>query len=142
MTLPRQLFRFLIVGGIATAVHYALLMALVHVGVAPVPASSAGFVLGAIVNYALNRRFTFASARRHREAVPRFAATALAGLAINGALMWLFTTAGAPHYLIAQAGATIGTLAWNFAVNRLWTFSSPASHATAAHSTPRNGDPA
>ncbi len=142
MTLPRQLFRFLIVGGIATAVHYALLMALVYAGVAPVPASSAGFVLGAIVNYMLNRHFTFASARRHREAVPRFAATALAGLAINGTLMWLFTAAGVPHYLIAQVGATIGTLVWNFIVNRLWTFSPPTPRAAPPHSTPRNGDPA
>ncbi|MCL2523962.1 MAG: GtrA family protein [Betaproteobacteria bacterium] len=136
MTLARQLFRFLIVGGIATAVQYALLIALVNVGVPPVPASSIGFVLSAALNYALNRRFTFASARSHREAAPRFAITALAGLAINGALMWLFTTLAGLHYLIAQVGATISTLAWNFAVNRWWTFSSRPSPLPA----PRNGD--
>jgi len=124
MKLPHQIIRFCVVGGLATGLQYVILVCLVHLGLGPVLASSIGFCCSALLNYALNRRFTFESQREHRHALPRFALTALVGLGINGFLLWLFVVLGTPHYLLAQVGATIGTLAWNFVVNRQWTFRS------------------
>ena len=127
MTVLGQLIRFLLVGGFATALQYLILITLVQAGMAgPVVASSIGFTLSALANYALNKRFTFASPHRHRVALPRFAAVALSGLTINGAMVWLLADVAALHYVIAQIGATACTLAWNFALNRLWTFRAPA----------------
>ena len=72
------LLRFLLVGGTATAMQYAVLVALVRwAGVGPTLASCIGFVLSAVLNYALNRRFTFRSQARHAQALPRFAAKRL-----------------------------------------------------------------
>ena len=128
MSAVSQFARFSAVGGIATGIQYAVLVLLVQTGIADaVSASSAGFVLSALANYALNRRFTFRSLQPHADALPRFVLVATAGLVINAALVWCFHVAVALHYLAAQVLATLGTLVWNFALNRAWTF--PVSSA-------------
>lgn len=114
--------RFVVVGGIATAIQYVLLIFLVRAfGMAPTPASSIGFVLSAVVNYLLNYRFTFHSDRPHAAAMAKFALLAGAGLLINAAIMHVMVAAGV-HYLLAQACATAVVLFWNFIGNSLWTF--------------------
>ena len=117
--------RFSLVGGIATAIQYALLILLVHgFGMAPTPASSIGFVLSAGVNYLLNHRFTFRSDRPHAAAAAKFGLLAGIGLLINAAIMHLMI-AGGVHYLLAQVGATGVVLFWNFLGNSVWTFGVP-----------------
>lgn len=114
--------RFAAVGGIATAIQYALLVLLVReLGVAPTPASSIGFVLSAGVNYLLNYRFTFQSNRPHGPAAAKFGLLAGMGLLINAVIMHLMIGAGV-HYLIAQVCATGVVLFWNFVGNTIWTF--------------------
>lgn len=123
MSMQTQFVRFLLVGGVATALQYAILIILVQAGMASViTASTTGFVISAIANYAMNRRFTFRTDAAHTQAFPRFLTVALIGLAINAALIWLLNSELGAHYLVAQLMATIVTLAWNFSLNRLWTF--------------------
>ena len=133
MNARTQFIRFVIVGGLATALHYALLFVLVHAGLfAPVAASSIGFATSAVLNYLLNRRMTFQSDRPHAEAGPRFVLVAVSGLCLNAALLWLINVVGGVHYLAAQVPATLATLFWNFGLNRLWTFPSSAAKASMA----------
>jgi len=114
--------RYLVVGGIATAIQYAILILLVRgLGMAPTPASSIGFVLSAGVNYLLNYRFTFRSNRPHGPAAAKFAVLAGTGLLINAAIMHVLTGAGA-QYLIAQVCATGAVLFFGFIGNTIWTF--------------------
>ena len=47
------------------------------VGMGAVAASTLGAIAGALVNYSLNHRFTFASDKAHRQALPRFAVVAV-----------------------------------------------------------------
>ena len=123
-----QFSRFGVVGAVGTLAHYALFLALIHAAAAdPVAASAAGASLGALVNYVLNYRYTFRSARRHREALPRFLLVAAVGLALNTLLMAAFLNGLRLHYLAAQIGATLGVLVWNFLANRHWTFGKDAS---------------
>lgn len=115
--------RYAAAGAVGTACHYALLIALVQAGrVDAVAASTAGAIAGALVNYALNHRFTFASARPHAHALPRFAAVAVAGIALNALVMAAVLAAAGPHYLVAQVVATGVVLAAGFLANRAWTF--------------------
>lgn len=117
-----RFLRFALVGGVATAIQYALLLVLVRgFAMAPTLASSIGFVLSAAVNYLLNYRFTFRSARAHGPAAAKFAALAGLGLLINAAIMRLMVGAGI-QYLLAQVCATAVVLFWNFIGNSLWTF--------------------
>ena len=119
----RQFFSFAAVGVVGTAAHYSTLIALVQfMHVNPVVSSGAGFIVGALVNYALNYRLTFRSTKLHRDSMPKFFLVALFGLAFNTAIMALMTEIWKVYYLIAQVLATAAVLVWNFAVNRYWTF--------------------
>jgi putative flippase GtrA len=119
----QQFVCFAGVGVIGTLVHYATLMALVHLGrVSPILSSVAGFVLGALVNYVLNYHVTFRSKKPHRETLAKFYTIALVGLGLNTLIMIVATTLCSLHYLVAQVIATAVVLASNFAGNRQWTF--------------------
>ena len=108
----------------ATALHYAVLVALVEL--LAVPAASAagiGALWGAALAYLANRRFAFrGSPALHRQAVPRFLAVALAGAVTNSLIVWAGTQAFEGHYLVAQALASLVVLALGYQVNRSWTF--------------------
>jgi len=118
----KQFLHFGLIGALGTAMHYALLIALVqllavHEGIA----AMCGAALGAICNYVLNYHFNFRSTRRHREALPRFLAMAGIGIALNGFIVAALSKAGL-HYLLAQATATVLVLSMNFLVSRTWIF--------------------
>ena len=87
--IKREFSTFLIVGVVATACHYLLLILLVEAfDTAPVLASAAGAFLGAIVSYALNRRLTFRTKRTHTITAPRFFTVAAISLATNTCLLY------------------------------------------------------
>ena len=120
-----QFFWYIVAGGIATAVHYAVLIALVELfGASAAPSAAVGALCGAAVSYLLNRRMTFAGSNtRHVQALPRFMAIALLGACLNGLLVWLGVSMLGWHYLAAQALATVLVVGLTFRLNRLWTFS-------------------
>lgn len=118
-----RLIRFAAVGAVGTAGHYLTLIGVVEgLGGDPVAGSVAGFLVGALINYSLNRAIVFRSGRAHREALPRFLAVAGLGLVWNGLLMSLLTHVLALHYLLAQILVTALLLFWHYAGNALWTF--------------------
>jgi len=111
------------VGGFATLVQYAVLVACVELaGWPPFTSSALGFCLSAAANYALNYRFTFMSSARHRETTGRFLLVAACGLGINTGTMYVLGGVEGLHYLVAQVAATGLALAWNFSAHNLWTF--------------------
>ena len=118
-----RFLRFLLVGCAATAVHYTILIVGVQLaGLSPVTASGMGFCGGALVSYRGNRSFTFRSTAAHGHAAPRFLAVLGVGMALNLALMYLFTAVLAWPYLVAQVLTTGLVLVWHFVGNAVWTF--------------------
>ena len=118
----RHFIRYTAVGAIATAAHYAVLIACVEWGRWPAfIASGTGAVVGAQVAYAGNRWFTFAHTGAVRASWPRFQATALLGALFGMAVVALGVRLGV-HYLLAQIAATLLSLVLTFAINRVWTF--------------------
>ena len=121
----RKFGRFLLVGGFCTALQYALLAALVEgVGLSATLASTIGYVASSGVNYFLSHAFTYQSAARHRESLPKFVLITVIGLSLNGTVTFVGTTICGVYYLIAQGAATCVTLVWNFFANLGWTFES------------------
>lgn len=115
--------RFTGVGVVGTAAHYALLVVLVEMlGLRPVFGSSLGYLLGAVVNYTLNYRFTFASRKKHTETMPKFYLIAAVGFLFNAVIVYTLANIVGVNYLLAQLVATALVLAWGFAANFLWTF--------------------
>jgi putative flippase GtrA len=137
-----QFGRFLVVGGIATALQYAILFALTGAaGVQPLLASSVGFVASAAANYTLNRRFTFRSDVNYFAGLERFSIIAGVGLALNATVMAAGTALAGINYIASQLVATAVVLLWNFHVNRLWTFSNgpPNSRKSMREASPSTG---
>jgi putative flippase GtrA len=119
-----QFIRFALVGALATALQFALLLAMVEIlAVAEVPASALAFSLSAMANYWLNYHFTFASQQQHQHTLPKFLLVAALGLGINTSSFSILLSGF--HYMVAQAGATLVTLACNFLLHKLWIYRSP-----------------
>ena len=119
----RRLTAFGLVGLIGTGAHYLVLIMLVErAGIDPVTATSVGFVVGALVNYALNRRYTFQSTKLHLDAGPKFFTIAtITGIA-NSLLVYGGVDLVGANYLLVQISATSIVFLANFALNSLWTF--------------------
>jgi putative flippase GtrA len=88
-----RVFRFIIAGGLSTLSHWIVMALLVFAAVMPEIASATGALVGAAVNYILQKTFTFQSMQRHRNALPRYLAACavlwLANLLIFSALIRL-----------------------------------------------------
>ena len=123
MNILGQFIRFAGIGGISTALQYLILVLLVTLlDIHPVTASTTGYILSALLNYQLNRVYTFRSDAAHLHALPRFFAIALVGLLLNAAVLGFMVSVIQIHYIAGQIVATAVTLVWNFIANRTWTF--------------------
>lgn len=119
----RQFLAFTGVGAVGTAGHYLTLILFVEgFNTDPVIATSLGFVVGALINYILNYKYTFASDSPHGRTLVRFFIVALVGALVNSGIMYLGATLLDFNYLLIQLLATAIVLLQNFVLNRLWTF--------------------
>ncbi|MFO1292825.1 MAG: GtrA family protein [Rubrivivax sp.] len=117
--------RFLVVGGAATALHYALTAIFISMELlSPTPASGAGFAISAAFNYIASAIYTFKGKHRHLVAFPRFAAAAGTGCLINVAGLHFLTIFGLP-FIPSQLVATGLVILWNYLLSALWTFRQP-----------------
>ena len=124
MRTVRQFMAFTGVGAVGTAGHYLTLVLLVEaLHRDPVLSTSMGFVVGAMINYILNYKYTFSSNKAHHETLFRFLLVALIGALINSGIMYVGTTLWSVNYLLTQIVATGIVLVQNFTLNKLWTFS-------------------
>lgn len=82
--------RFLVNGGLATALHYAVFLYLIQNGTSGLMASSIGAVIGLIGNYFLQYHLTFAAFVSHRKAFPSFMLVGLFSCGANALLFYLF----------------------------------------------------
>jgi putative flippase GtrA len=120
----RSMRRFLLVGGSATLLHYiAMAVLMLCADVPKGEASACGYVISTFYNYWGNARYTFGGTARHRQALPRFLVTALAGLGVNQFVLQGLSSQGLPVPL-AQVCATACVLVWNYLVNACWSFRS------------------
>ena len=119
----RQLVAYVFAGGITAVAHYATLIGLVELGhVDPVPATLAGFVIGAVVSYALNRWLTFDATRSHAQAGWRFAVIAAGGFVLTGILMHVFVSRLGLPYLPMQLVTTGIVMVFSFLGHKFFSF--------------------
>lgn len=117
-----RFLRYCAVGGVATLVHYGLLVAGMALTGGPAWLwAGIGALAGAQVAFLGNHRFTFAGTARRAAPWLRFQATAAMGMLLNMAVVGLAVRLGW-HYLQAQVLATGLTVVVTFGINRRWTF--------------------
>jgi putative flippase GtrA len=122
----RKFLAFGAVGAIGTSAHYLVLILLVEAFRAdPVPATTLGFLVGALVNYILNHSYTFKSAKAHLDAGPKFFLVAIATGLLNSLMLHVGVRYLGQDYLQVQVITTLILFAANFGLNSIWTFREP-----------------
>ncbi len=119
-----QFIRYCVSGSVATAVDFGLFLALTRLaGVYYVAANIVSFLCAVVVNYALNRKWTFKStSKRVMRQFFSFGLIALGGVAINTTLLYVFVSRFQIWDIAAKALATVIVLFWNYFLNRHITF--------------------
>lgn len=97
--------RFLLTGGLATALHWLIMVFLVHAGIDALAATAIGAGAGLLANYIGQHRFAFCSRMPHRVTFPRYLAGAGMGWTLNLLGFALLRVAGS-NVAFAQFTAT------------------------------------
>ena len=123
MRLPRQISTFFGVGLVSIVADYGVFALLSEVfAVNPVMAAQAGYLVGGLVNYLLNRAHTFTTDRSHVQAGLRFAGVMVVGFSLTSLFMWIFTQQIGIPGIVARVITTGIVFCWNFGAHKLWTF--------------------
>lgn len=124
--LLRQFVQYVLVGGVAFVFDFVALFLLTErVGLHYIVSASIAFLLGLTTNYLLCILWIFdyraLQNQAHEFAV--FSLIGLAGLLLNGSLMFILIEFLGLHYLIARAQAAVLILLLNFSLKRFLLFS-------------------
>jgi putative flippase GtrA len=123
IALPEQFFRYCVVGGIGTALHFGITIALVEgAGSPPTAASVVGFAAAFVSSYLLNRFWVFGPSARPWVSFVRYSIVCLSGLFLNTAIMTVTVDWLRWYYLWGLALVVAVVPVTNFALNRLWAF--------------------
>lgn len=117
----RRFTLHIVTGFAAVAAHYGTMAATIAAGLAPVPASSIGFCVGALVRFTLAYRHVFDPTLPVAHSGVRFAVALGAQALANAALLSAGLALGIPTWP-AQVGTTVLMTFANYAAYRLWVF--------------------
>lgn len=118
----KRLTRFIIVGGLNTALTYALYAELVWYRFHYLLALTIEYVLGILAGFIANRQWTFANRDRIGPALFRYMTTYCGVYALNAVILMFFVETADLNKLLAQLFAlSIATLA-NYSVQHWWVF--------------------
>jgi putative flippase GtrA len=119
----RELVAFSIVGFVATVVHYGVVVLLVPLGIEPLAANVAGFLVAFVASFVGHDRWTFPAARRARgHALRRFFAVASLSFCANELLYeWLLRNT-ALSYRAALIVVLLAVGAATLSLSKLWAF--------------------
>lgn len=121
--LVEQFLKFGVVGVLATAIDFAVMILLTELaGLDPVVSAGISFTVSVVFNYLASMRFVF----RRREDLSRgaevtvFVILSLVGLAMNELLMWVGSTLLDLNYVLVKVVATAVVMLWNFFSRKRW----------------------
>jgi putative flippase GtrA len=80
---PRLLARFLAAGIANTAIGFSVIVVLMLIGVVPLLANTAGYAVGLVLSFLLNKQFVFMAGGRPTNELARFIAAFAASFATN-----------------------------------------------------------
>ncbi len=121
-----QLFRYVLVGGVAFVADFGLLYVLTeYVGWHYLWAATLSFLVGLAINYVLSIRwvfYDFAFKSRFWEFVV-FAMIGVVGLGLNAFFLYFFTDICELYYLFSKLVSTGLVFMWNFLARKFILFS-------------------
>ncbi|MDE8703018.1 GtrA family protein [Adlercreutzia equolifaciens] len=121
--LVRQFMKFGVVGLIAFAIDYGLMVALTELaGINYLVSATISFTVSVVFNYAASMRYVFT----HKEGLSRrrefiiFVVLSVIGLGLNDLLMWIGASLWDISYLIVKIGATALVTIYNFITRKIF----------------------
>ena len=118
----RQIISYLMVGGIATVIDWTIYYILTKVGIDPLAGNVAAFLVSVIYNFWASRKYVFSFSPDDTLAkqFAKFMTTALSGLAISEAIIYVGVRKLQLNELLVKIMATGVTMVINFIVRKLW----------------------
>ena len=126
-TVVAQLVRFGLVGAPNTALTLAAYSALVALGTPVALAAAIGWGVGAVNGFVLNRAWTFRGSPRGALSAARYAVVALAGSALNAALVSVAVSEDHLPHIAGQLAVLPPVTVVSFVLCRGWVFAPGAS---------------
>jgi putative flippase GtrA len=124
MIIPARIFRFLVIGGSAAAVHWLVVLAVVsQTGMEPLIANIIAFLCAFSVSYFGHKNWTFeARDQAHGPAAAKFFTVAVTGFCINESVYALLLKGLHIHYLIGSAVAIVTAAVSTYILSKSWAF--------------------
>jgi putative flippase GtrA len=120
-----QLFRYILVGGVAFLVDFTSLFILTeYFGIFYLISAALAFILGLTANYFLSVRWVFNNRKLENRNFEFgiFAIIGMVGLGLNEILIWFFTQDIQIFYLYSKILAAVVILLWNFFARKFILF--------------------
>lgn len=121
-SLAAQILNFLISGGFATLLHWAVMAAFAKAGMHPILATSIGAVAGSVLNYVLQFYWTFRGNGMHGKAIPAYICAVIMGWCVNAGIFYLLISFAHSGLYIAQICATAVVAIINFIIYKRMVF--------------------
>lgn len=118
----RQLMLYAICGGTGVMADLILFTVLVHCDVNYQGANAAGYAVGTLASFILNRHFTFQVYDRALRRLGLFFGAALVGYLVSSALLWVLVSAMGYPPLPSKIATLAVVLVLQFSLNRAVTF--------------------
>ena len=120
-----QLFRYVIVGGVAFVVDYGLLFVLTeYLHFHYLVSATISFVAGLVVNYVISTSWIFRHSKLESRAAEFtiYSLIGVVGLLFNNALLYLLTDCLHLHYMFSKLITAALVMGWNFLGRRIILF--------------------
>lgn len=124
-----QFSRFLLVGMTNTALGYTVIFACMYLAkLSPELSNVAGYAVGLLASYLLNRHFTFRSVQQRSTEFVRFAFSFLAAYSVNFAVLVILVRVFIFHAGLSQIFAGVIYIATAYFLNKHYVFRSEEKH--------------
>ncbi len=121
-----DIFRFIIIGGLATIIHYIAALFTHHIfGFTPLWANFIAFCIAFNATYIGNYFWVFQAATDHKTSFMKSAVVSLTGLALSQVIVWILTEKGGLSFHITLIIAVMLVPMVTFSLNRFWVFKAP-----------------
>lgn len=118
-----QFFRYIIVGVLNTLLGYCVIFSCMYLaGMSPEASNVAGYAVGLVVSYMLNRNFTFNSTQARRKEIVRFVAVFAVAYALNFAALLALIHQFGMHKGLSQIVAGMIYVGSSFLMNKYYVF--------------------
>ena len=116
-----QVGRYGAAGIVNTVLGYGLIFALQALGTSPYIANAAGYSVGFVISFFLQKRFVFGSSGQTSKEAIKFVAAFLAAYSANFLMLHVLLTVGCNPYL-AQIGGFATYFVAMFFISKIWVF--------------------